>query len=48
MKLSDGKIHCTINFVSTVDFKILHPSDYPPYSLDIYLKLLFQIVIFLI
>ena len=30
---------------ATVDFNLIHPLDYPPYSLLIYLKLLSQIVI---
>ena len=29
---------------ATVDFNLIHPLDYPPYSLLIYLKLLSQIV----
>ena len=36
---------CTSDLSATVDFNLIHPLDYPPYSLLIYLKLLSQIVI---
>lgn len=37
------KIHCTFPSVQWI-FSLFHPLAYPPYLIDIYLKLFFQIV----